>query len=136
MDKILINIEGVICYMDDILVHSKDENRHTSILLKVKERLQEAGLQLNEEKYKYHQRELKFLGHIILQHKVNPDPEKLDDIKKMSEPKDVLRRRCVAKKMHALSSIVEINDREITKDQGISTNNCKKTNVETKDQRL
>ena len=50
MEKLLINIEGVICYMDDILVHSKDENSHTSTLLKVKEMLQEVGLQLNEEK--------------------------------------------------------------------------------------
>ena len=89
MEKILINIEGVICYMDDILVHSKDENSHTSTLLKVKERLQEAGLQLNEEKCEYHQRDLKFLGQIISQHGVNPDPEKVDDIKKMAEPKDV-----------------------------------------------
>ena len=94
VEKILINIEGVIYYMDDILVHSRDENSHTSTLLKVKERLQEAGLQLNEEKCEYHQRELKFLSHIISQHGVSPDPEKVDDIKKMSEPKDApeLRR--------------------------------------------
>ena len=94
MEKILTNIEGVICYMDDILVHSKDENSHTSTLLKVKEKLQEAGLQLNEEKCAYHQKELKFLGHIVSQHGVRPDPEKVNDIKKMAEPKDIpeLRR--------------------------------------------
>ena len=72
MEKILINIGGVICYIDDILVHSNDENSHTSTLLKVKEKLLESGLQLNGEKCEYHQGELKFLSHIILQHGVNP----------------------------------------------------------------
>ena len=93
MEKILINIEGVICYMDDILVHSKDENSHTSTLLKVKERLQVADLQLNEETCECHQREIKFLGHIISHHGVNPDPQKVNDIEKMAKPKDILELR-------------------------------------------
>ena len=85
----------------------------TPALLKLKKKPKETGLQLNVEKCEYHQRELKFLDHIISQHGVNPDPEKMDNIKKMAEPKDIpeLRRflgmvQCLGRYIKDLSTIL------------------------------
>ena len=47
MSIILEGLDGVICHMDDILVHSVDETTHNHNVRAVLSRLQEAGLTLN-----------------------------------------------------------------------------------------
>lgn len=94
MEGILGNMDGVICYFDDILIHTEDETSHRTKLIQVKEKLQKAGLLLNEEKCAYFQSEVKFLGHIVSAAGVRPDPEKVEVIKNMEKPEDLpaLRR--------------------------------------------
>lgn len=89
MTQILEGIEGVICYFDDILVHSKSMKEHEALLTRVKKRIAESGLQLNESKCEYKKPEIKFLGHIISQKGVQPDPNKVEAIKNLPEPSDV-----------------------------------------------
>ncbi|GFR73469.1 Pol polyprotein [Elysia marginata] len=73
MIEILKDKEGVVCYFDDILIHTADEESHRQLLMIVKDKLQEAGLKLNEQKCTYLKKEIKFLGHIISPNGVKPD---------------------------------------------------------------
>ena len=79
MTEILKEIEGVVCYFDDILIHTADEESHRHLLKRVKDKLQEAGLKLNKQKCTYFKKEIKFLGHII-------SPDGIKQIKKKWEP--------------------------------------------------
>ena len=49
MSALLEGIEGVVCMMDDVLVHGKDQDQHNDRLLKVLQHLETAGLTLNKE---------------------------------------------------------------------------------------
>ena len=94
MLELLEGIDGVICYFDDILCHSKTEAEHEILLEKVKERLKEVGLQLNKQKCEYRKKEITFLGHIVSAKGVRPDPSKISAICQLDEPSDIagLRR--------------------------------------------
>ena len=55
----------VQAYLDDILIYSKMLKEHHSHVCQVLEHLQEAGLQANIDKYKFHVQKTKFLGLIV-----------------------------------------------------------------------
>ena len=48
MDQILQDLEGVICYLDDILISGKDEGQHLERLDAVLSRLEKCGLHLRK----------------------------------------------------------------------------------------
>ena len=83
MDKILrpfIN-KFVVVYLDDITIYSKTFNEHCNHLQAVFDKLQEANLKLNIEKYFFFLNELKFLEHIIGKDGIKPDNEKIEKVK-------------------------------------------------------
>jgi hypothetical protein len=47
MDRVISDLEGVSCYLDDILVTSPNEQTHRRHLLLLFDRLQQLGLVLN-----------------------------------------------------------------------------------------
>lgn len=86
MTKILYGLEGVVCMMDDILVHGIDTKEHDERLAKVMKRIADAGMTLNKKKCQYRVRELIFLGHHISKEGISPDPEKVRAITDMRPP--------------------------------------------------
>ena len=94
MAEILQDLEGVVCHMDDILVHGQNHEEHEKRLKAVLHRLQGAGLTLNPTKCEFLRAEVKFLGQIIDDKGIHPDPAKITAIQNVSEPKCVadLRR--------------------------------------------
>ena len=82
----LEGIDGVICYFDDILLHSKTDSEHDTLLARVTERLRDVGLQLNDRKYEYTKSEIQFLGHIVSSQGVRPEPSKIEATQKIEEP--------------------------------------------------
>ena len=82
--KILQDMEGVVYHMDDILVHARTHEEHRQHLQKVLLCLQESGLTLNAEKCQ--RTEVKFLGQIIDDNGICPDPGKIAAIQNVSEP--------------------------------------------------
>jgi len=50
MQGILAGLEGVLCYMDDILLHTPNQAQHEELLEEVLDRLNEDGLKLNQIK--------------------------------------------------------------------------------------
>ena len=85
MSTILTGLEGVVCHMDDVLIHAKDQQTHDSQLRKVLSRLRDAGLTLNE-KCQFSKPEMKFLGHIVSERGVEADPEKTNAIRNFPRP--------------------------------------------------
>ena len=88
MYEIVGEIPGVVCHMDDVLIFGKDSNEHDSRVNVVPKKLQTAGVILND-KCKFAQITIKFLGHIIDQEGVQPDPEKVSAINLFEPSKDV-----------------------------------------------
>lgn len=51
--------------MDDILIHGETEEIHDQRLAEVLKVIEAAGLKLNKAKYKFKQKQVRFLGHVI-----------------------------------------------------------------------
>ncbi|KMQ82622.1 gag-pol fusion protein [Lasius niger] len=96
MNKVLAPFLGKFCevYLDDIVIHSQNEEEHIGHLRQVLRALQKAGLVLNVEKSKFFKRELDFLGHHFTQEGLKPQEDKLEAIKNYPRPRNVkaLRR--------------------------------------------
>ena len=89
MSDILTGLPGVVCMIDDILIHGKMREEHSTHLRDVLDRLQDAGMTLNKEKCQFAQTSLKFLGHIIDSERIRPDPNKVQAILDIQTPANV-----------------------------------------------
>ena len=87
MSSILDGLEGVVCQMDDILVHRKDQAQHDTQLKAVLQCLQEAGL--NSEKCQFSCSCVNFLRYVVDQESVHLDPDKVAAIVQVQPPRDV-----------------------------------------------
>jgi hypothetical protein len=66
-----------ICYLDDILVYSKDKEQHAIYMKQILEILAKKGFRLKLFKYNFYIKEIVFLGYIIILKKIGLDPEKI-----------------------------------------------------------
>ena len=85
MDTIMRGLPFVTTYMDDVLVHSSNEEIHRSHL-EVLQRLQEAGLTLQGSKCQIGLPEVAFLGHVFSRVGVMPDNAKIKTVEEWSTP--------------------------------------------------
>ncbi|KAG8186602.1 hypothetical protein JTE90_019924 [Oedothorax gibbosus] len=76
MSELLKDFDNVECSMDDILIFANSKAELNEVVDKVMKRLFLAGLKLNEEKCVLSAEKVKFLGHILDENGVSPDPEK------------------------------------------------------------
>ena len=93
MDKVLQGLEGVLCYIDDILVSTKDEASHFQLLEEVFKRLEQHGFRLKQEKCKFLLPVIEYLGHQISGNGVRPLVNKVDAIVKAPIPQDLQQLR-------------------------------------------
>ena len=89
----LEGLEGVICIMDDILVHGKTQKEHDERLEAVLTRLIRARITLNPEKGEFSRKQLKFAGHSLSAQVIGPHPDKTEAIEKMERPQNVAELR-------------------------------------------
>ena len=78
--------EGVVIYMDDILVFGDSREQHDERLKRVMTKIRGSGLKLNKAKCKLHQESLDFLGHHIDKHGIRPAASKVEAIHKLAPP--------------------------------------------------
>ena len=93
MSHILSGLPGVVCMIDDILVFGQSQQEHDKRLELVLNRINRAGITLNSEKCEFSKRSVKFLGHVINESGIHPDPDKIQAIKKMKTPTNVKELR-------------------------------------------
>ena len=77
MSITLEGLEGVTCLMDDILVHGSSQREHDKRLIATLERLQKSHVTLNREKCVFSSNSVNFLGHVIDEQGIRPDPAKV-----------------------------------------------------------
>jgi len=103
MSEILSGLEGVVCLVDDILICGKTQAEHDERLIAVLTRLSEAGLTLNKEKCELNRTSIKFLGQLVDETGVKPDPDKILAIQGMKPPTNITELR------HFLGMINQLN---------------------------
>jgi hypothetical protein len=72
MNRILAGLSFVFCYLDDIIIASRDEREHLEHLREVSSRLRDAGLVINAEKCVFAETAVEFLGHKVSAAGVEP----------------------------------------------------------------
>ncbi len=78
MDRILLNIANVRCYVDDVVIFSKNTEEHASHLANVFAILKNNRLRLGIKKYSFMQPSVKLLGHIVDNNGVHVDEQKVE----------------------------------------------------------
>ncbi|UYV66553.1 hypothetical protein LAZ67_4002055 [Cordylochernes scorpioides] len=80
MSIILQGMDGVMCYLDDILIFASDSKTHDRILRLVLRKLKEAKVTLNKAKCVFGVPRINFLGHILDEDGIRPDPAKIEAV--------------------------------------------------------
>ncbi len=91
MDIILSGLTYAIClcYLDDVIVLGRDMKKHCERLEKVLLRLREHNLRVKLSKCKIAARQVSFLGHVISQSRIQPDPAKIAAVRDIPRPQSI-----------------------------------------------
>jgi hypothetical protein len=81
--------EGVIAYLDDILIYSEDEESYIDLVRRVIERIRKAKLCVSINKSVIHQREVVFLGYHISEKGISMTSDNVEAVKSWPVPKNV-----------------------------------------------
>ena len=81
-----IEWNGVLAYLDDIIIYGRNFAEHISVLNSVLTRVEKAGLKLKPSKCCLLQREVKFWGHVVSRNGIRCNPEKTNCIAKWPVP--------------------------------------------------
>jgi len=76
----------VIVYLDDLNVFGKTLDEHEERLLKVIDRLEEAGLKLSIYKCQFCRPEVTYVGHIVSENRIPTDPVKAEAVANWDQP--------------------------------------------------
>lgn len=80
---------NVFVYLDDVIIATTTFEQHFIILREIAIRLKAAGLTISSEKSRFCMKSLKYLGYIIGEDGIHPDPEKTESIHNYPVPKNV-----------------------------------------------
>ena len=86
IQKTLLGLEGVQNMADDLIVWGKDQKEHDGRLHALMQRLREVGVTLNPSKCSFGVSSVRFLGFIISDKGISPDPEKVKSILCFRDP--------------------------------------------------
>lgn len=88
MDNVLSGLQGTRCfvYLDDIVVYSDTLDNHATKLREVLKRLSDFNLKLQVDKCEFLKKDVMYLGHLITENGVKPDPEKIKVVKEFPIP--------------------------------------------------
>jgi len=76
-----------VCYIDEILIYSRNRKEHKQLVRKVLQKLKEAGLFIKPEKCEFSVQKTKFLGFIISEEGLEIDPDKVNTVLNWENPK-------------------------------------------------
>ena len=84
----LIDQGNVAVYIDDIIIYSSSIVQHMKLVEEVLRRLKETKFYINFEKSLFFRTEALYLGHVVSQHLLKPDPAKLQGLQAARAPHD------------------------------------------------
>ena len=79
-DVILQGIEGVICYIDDILITGTSKEEPLERLEEVLKQLKAHGLRVKRNKCQFFQKSVTYLGHQVDANGIHTMPSKVEEI--------------------------------------------------------
>ena len=88
MECVLAGLSGEECliYLDDVIVFSVSFKQHMECLARVFAALEKAQLKLKLSKCHFVQKEVKYLGHIVSEKGIAPDPSKIEAVSSYPPP--------------------------------------------------
>ena len=89
MDQVLRDLPFCHCYIDDIVIWSRDVQEHVQHLSMVFQRLREAGLKVHPGKCVFGSDSIGFLGHRISTDKLEPQQDKIAAVRDLPAPTDL-----------------------------------------------
>ena len=129
LNHALESLPGVLCIVDDILVYGTGETdeevttNHDRSLQDLLQRCKDRGIVLNPDKMKLRMSEVSFIGHLLTNKGLKPDPAKVEAIANMPKPQDIEGVQCLngfinylAKFLPKLSDVMETIRRLTRKD--------------------
>ena len=89
MNNVLTGMQGIKClvYLDDIVIFGSSLTEHNVKLKSVFSRLREHNLKLQPNKCSFLRKEIAYLGHVISEDGIKPDPKKTDAVQNFPTPK-------------------------------------------------
>ncbi|KAH0607988.1 uncharacterized protein H6S33_002040, partial [Morchella sextelata] len=81
--------EGVVVYIDEILIYSETEKEHELLVKKVLQKLREAKLCASISKTSFHVREVEYLGYHISEEGVSMSEDKVEAVKEWPVPENI-----------------------------------------------
>jgi len=90
MDNVLSGLQGneLFVYMDDIVIYARSLEEHAIKFNRLMARLREANLKLQPDKCEFLRKEVAYLGHIIGEKGVKPDPNKIKAVTHFPTPRN------------------------------------------------
>lgn len=82
-----VSYTSCFVYLDDLIVFGHSLQNHNQNLIKVLQRLREVNLKLNPGKSEFLKRDLLYLGHVISDKGMAPDPQKIEALTTYPIPK-------------------------------------------------
>ena len=93
MDTILQGMDGVMCYLDDILISGRTEEEHLDNLRKVLQKFREHGIRAKKSKCTFLKTSVQYLGHIIDVDGLRATDDKVQAIVQAPPPRNVSELR-------------------------------------------
>lgn len=90
INDVLREFINAVCvvYMDDILIFATSLQEHLESISKILKKLSEVNLKVQLNKCSFLKRETEFLGHIVTDKGIKPNPNKIESILKIPLPKN------------------------------------------------
>ena len=86
MRRVLGDVNGVGCFVDDIIVYTDTWSEHLRVLREVFEKLRGAGLTVKPSKCTVGVTDVEFVGHKVSIDTLRPRPEKIADVLNVERP--------------------------------------------------
>ena len=91
MSQIVDDTDECEAVMDDIAVWGKDQAEYDQRLKKVMDKAKSCGLKFNNDKCKFGQDQISYVGYVLSGEGFKADPEKIRAVQDMNQPQTVRR---------------------------------------------
>jgi hypothetical protein len=95
MESLLADLEGVVCFLDDVLICGKNKQESVQRIEAVLSRLRENGLKVSPSKFTFFQDEVSYLGYRINKVGLYPSRDKVVAINQASIPANITQLKSV-----------------------------------------
>ena len=89
LDAIFLSIPGVTGIADDMIIYGRNDQEHDEHSVNFLEVCRKNTLTLNPEKMQFRLPQVSFFGHQWSARGLNPDPKKIEAVKRMELPQDL-----------------------------------------------